>query len=303
MDWVRIKTRCTPEQVEDVSAVMTVIDPCLVIDDSSDITENEHIYGELIDESLLKRNDASVSVYVSEEQNYAEMVSFLRDRFASLGMSVAVEVDGVKEEDWINNWKKYYHPVRIGERIVVVPEWEYENFEADCDDVVIKMDPGMAFGSGTHESTQLCAALMEKNISNGDFVIDVGTGSGILAICSIKLGAGSADALDIDPTAVKIASENVDKNDCHGKVNCRISDLLADAGEKADVLIANITADIILRMVSDIPKHVRSGGKVIMSGIIDSQCGNIIEEMERLEFEKCSELHVNGWTGLLFTKG
>ena len=208
MNWIRIKTLCTPEQVDDVSAVMTVIDSCLAIDDSSDITETEHIYGELIDDSLLGRRDASVSLYISEDKNYLEIVSFLRDRFDSLGINVTVEVDGIKEEDWADNWKKYYHPVRIGNHIVIIPEWEADSFKAEKDDIVVTMDPGMAFGSGTHESTQLCASLMENNVSEGDFVIDVGTGSGILAICSIKLGAARADAFDIDPTAVRVAAEN-----------------------------------------------------------------------------------------------
>ena len=233
-DWTKIKAICTPEQVEQVSAVMTMLDSHLMIEDNSDIEEYNSMYGELIDDSLKNKTDASVSVFIPKEVNASEAAAFARQRFKDLGMNVSVSLEGLNEEDWADNWKKYYYPVSIGRHITVVPEWRMDSYERGPDDVIIIMDPGMAFGTGTHETTRLCAALLEKIIKLGDRVVDVGTGSGILAICAAKLGASHVSAYDIDPMSVRVANENIQKNGVSDVILCTEGDLLASAPDGSD---------------------------------------------------------------------
>ena len=204
-DWTRVKISCTPEQVEQVSAIAMMVDSHIMVEDNSDIEQYNSMYGELIDESLKSCEDTSVSVFVPKERDLAQAMAFLRERLAASGLDVTVSAEGLHEEDWADNWKQYYHPVRVGEHIVIVPEWEMETFEPREGDVVVMMDPGMAFGTGTHETTRLCAALMEDTVERGSRITDVGTGSGILAIIAAKLGAGHIDAYDIDPMSVRVA--------------------------------------------------------------------------------------------------
>lgn len=301
-DWTRVKISCTPEQVEQVSAIAMMVDSHIMVEDNSDIEQYNSMYGELIDESLKSCEDTSVSVFVPKERDLAQAMAFLRERLAASGLDVTVSAEGLHEEDWADNWKQYYHPVRVGEHIVIVPEWEMETFEPREGDVVVMMDPGMAFGTGTHETTRLCAALMEDTVERGSRITDVGTGSGILAIIAAKLGAGHIDAYDIDPMSVRVARENIEKNGCVDRISCSESDLLASAPDEADMITANITADIILRMAPSVPRCVRRGGLVVLSGIIDPQCNAVIEAMESQGFEKLRELHENDWAGLLMRR-
>ena len=301
-DWTKIKAICTPEQVEQVSAIMTMLDSHLMIEDNSDIEEYNSMYGELIDDSLKNKTDAAVSVFIPKEVNASEAAAFARQRFKDLGMNVSVSLEGLNEEDWADNWKKYYYPVSIGRHITVVPEWRMDSYERGPDDVIIIMDPGMAFGTGTHETTRLCAALLEKIIKPGDRVVDVGTGSGILAICAAKLGASHVSAYDIDPMSVRVANENIQKNGVSDVILCTEGDLLASAPDGSDIVTANLTADIILRMAPDTGRAVKSGGYIVLSGIIDPQCKEVIQAMEAQGFDKLEELHENDWTGLQMTR-
>ena len=301
-DWTKIKAICTPEQVEHVSAIMTMLDSHLMIEDNSDIEEYNSMYGELIDDSLKNKTDAAVSVFIPKEVNASEAAAFAWQRFKDLGMNVSVSLEGLNEEDWADNWKKYYYPVSIGRHITVVPEWRMDSYERGPDDVIIIMDPGMAFGTGTHETTRLCAALLEKIIKPGDRVVDVGTGSGILAICAAKLGASHVSAYDIDPMSVRVANENIQKNGVSDVILCTEGDLLASAPDGSDIVTANLTADIILRMAPDTGRAVKSGGYIVLSGIIDPQCKEVIQAMEAQGFDKLEELHENDWTGLLMTR-
>ncbi|MBQ8697134.1 MAG: 50S ribosomal protein L11 methyltransferase, partial [Clostridia bacterium] len=212
MKYTQIKVTCLSRELDRVSAVMSAIDPALMIEDYSDIEDMDTCYGELIDESLLNadREHAWVSLFLTEDKSAADTVAFLRERFTAEGLETAISVDGVDEADWENEWRKYYHPVHIGDRITVVPAWQ--EYDAREDEVTVKMDPGLAFGTGTHETTRLCATLLEKYMSEGDTVLDVGTGSGILAIIARKLGAGETAGTDIDPVAVRVAKENATDN-------------------------------------------------------------------------------------------
>lgn len=301
-DWTRVKIKCTPAEVEQVSAIAMMVDSHIMVEDNSDIEEYNSMYGELIDDSLKNSEEASVSVFVPKERELGEALDFLRERLDAAGLNVSVSAEGLHEEDWADNWKKYYHPVRVGEHIVIVPEWEMDSFEPLEGDIIVTMDPGMAFGTGTHETTRLCACLMEDTVEPGARITDVGTGSGILAIIAAKLGAGHIDAYDIDPMSVRVARENVVKNGCSDRISTAESDLLAAAPDGADMITANITADIILRMAPSVPRCLRRGGLIVLSGIIDPQCPAVIEAMEAQGFEKLRELHENDWAGLLMRR-
>jgi len=299
MKWTQIKTICHPSDVDSVCAVMSILDTNLMIEDSSDVIEFNPLYGELIDRELLERRDeAAVSIFVSEERDAAEYQRFIDGRFTALGKNYKTELIETDEEDWANNWKQYYKPVKIGRTLVIVPEWETYNKD-ESDQIIITMDPGMAFGTGTHESTQLCAELIERYLPAGAKTLDIGTGSGILAITASKLGASEVNAYDIDPMAVRIARENIIKNDCRN-ITCDESDLLSAVSGLYDFAVANITAEIIIRMAKSVGKYIRPGGMLAISGVIDEQCAEVKKSLLSEGFSVSDELHNNGWSGLLF---
>ena len=174
----------------------------------------------------------------------------------------------MKEEDWAEAWKQYYHPIPLG-RVTVVPAWE--EYTPSENEAIIRMDPGMAFGTGTHETTRLVMLLMQEALSGGERVLDVGTGSGILALCASKLGAASVLATDIDPVAVRVAEENV-ASDGAKNITCIVSDLVKDVSienGRYDFVLANIVADIVLRLIPALPDCTTKNAKAIFSGIIE----------------------------------
>jgi len=305
MKWTQIKVKCEISDLDTVCAVMNMLDNGLMIEDFSDIEENlMTVYGELIDDKILNadKNIAYVSIFVSPERNFADYTAFMKERFAALELSdrVTITVDGVEEEDWANAWKTYYKPVHIGNHLVVVPAWQ--KYDALPDEITIKMDPGMAFGTGTHETTRLCAAMIEKHLEKGDRILDVGTGSGILSLFALKLGARSANAYDIDPVAVRVAKENAKDNEVTN-FECGVSDLLADvdmSGGQYDFIVANIVADILCRMAPDVPRCLKKGKKIVCSGIINIRCEQVKEAMENAGLKLVDESSENDWMVLVF---
>jgi ribosomal protein L11 methyltransferase len=227
----------------------------------------------------------------------------LTTRFASLEVKTEISTQGLNETDWANCWKKYYKPVRIGKHVVIVPMWE--EFSPEVDDVVVRMDPGMAFGTGTHETTALCAELIEKYMDRGVRALDVGTGSGILAICASKLGAAKCAACDIDPIAVRTEKENAERNDC-ANIDCYVSDLLSDVktidGKAFDIVTANIVADIIIRLAPDVGAFIRPDGLFIASGIIDEREADVDAALTKYGLKKLAAKHEKGWCAVLFKK-
>ncbi len=302
MAWTQIRCECALEALDTVAAVMSMIDNGLMIEDYSDVTEGLNaIYGELLDEEIMKKDKTrgAVSVYLSEDRNVAETLETLKDRFMKLGIDVKTETFGLKEEDWANSWKKYYKPVHIGSKVVIAPMWEeYKPLDGE---VVVKMDPGMAFGSGTHETTALCAELIEKYLKKGMRTLDVGTGSGILAILASKLGAQSVDALDIDANAVTVAKENCVKNGV-SNVECRQSDLIKSAKGKYDFVSANIVADIVIRMSEDVGNIMKDDGLLVVSGIIEEQRARVTEAFAKKGFCLVDESEKNDWNAFVFKK-
>ena len=304
MEYKQIRVVCHINDLDQVCAVMSMVDNGLMIEDYSDIDENlKTMYGDLIDEQILNadKTKAAVSIFIPDERNPAEALSHLKTRFSELNIQTSVQVIGVKEEDWAGSWKKYYKPLRIGERLVVVPAWEKYNEKPG--DLILKMDPGMAFGTGTHETTRLVAMLIEKYVKPNDVCLDLGTGSGILAIAASKLGAKSVNAYDIDPVAVRVATENVRDNGIENIV-CGKSDLFCGVEEKTyDLICANIVADIIIRMLPDVKKYLKAGGILITSGIIDERADEVLKAAEATPLVHLETREEKNWCAMVFKMG
>ncbi len=302
-DWLQIKATVPLGQLDELVAVMSMINNYLQIEDYSDI-DLKTCYGDLIDESILNADKtiASVSVYVSADVGVTDSLAFLRERCETNGIDAKIDIIGVCEADWANAWKAYYKPIKIGERIVIVPAWE--KYDAKEGEIIVRMDPGMAFGTGSHETTRLVIGLLEKYVKSGERVLDVGCGSGILAICASKLGAGLCRAYDIDPVAVKVARENI-KDSGQKNITCDQSDLLRqvdihDGGY--DIICANIVADIIIRMTPDVGRYLNDDGVLLASGIILERAGDVISCFEANGFEIVETVEDNGWCALAVKK-
>ena len=298
--WIQIKVTSKVENKDSIIAVMSMISNGLQIEDYSDLEDRilDGVYGDLIDESVLNADKTvvSVSAYVSADKPVTDHTAYINERLSALGIDFGVELISLCEEDWADSWKQYYKPIKIGEKLVVVPMWE--KYDAQNNEIIVKMDPGMAFGTGTHETTRLCATLLEKYVTPSTLMLDVGTGSGILAICASKLGAEKCYAYDIDPVAVRVARENVKDNEvCN--IECEVSDLLKGVKEqKYDVIAANIVADIIIRMLPDIGKYMHEKTMLVISGIIDERCGDVYESISKNGFTIVEEIHENGWCAI-----
>ena len=302
-DWTQIKVTVKLENLDTAMAVMSVLDNNLMVEDYSDI-DLKTCYGDLIDESILNadKSVASVSLFLPADQNYNMAISFIRERLEAEGVEPKIEIVGVNEEDWANSWKKYYTTLHIGKRTVIVPMWE--EYEAKEGEIVVKMDPGMAFGTGSHETTRLVIELLEKYTKQGVRMLDVGTGSGILAICASKLGAGECKAYDIDPIAVKVANENILESG-QTNVTCEVSDLLKQVdldGGKYDLICANIVADIIIRMTPDIGRFMKDDCVLLCSGIIKERADDVTAKLNEYALKVIERIDDNGWCALAVMK-
>ena len=301
-EWTQIKVTVKLNMLDDAVAVMNMVSNYLQIEDYSDI-DLKTCYGDLIDEAILNADKtiASVSVYLPADGGVADTLVFLKTRFAELNINADITVSGINEEDWANSWKDYYKPIKIGEKIVIVPAWE--KYQQNDGEIIVRMDPGMAFGTGTHETTRLVIRFLEKYIKQGMRVADVGCGSGILAICASKLGAGECKAYDIDPTAVKVANENI-KDSGLNNVTCEVSDLLKQVDKSApyDVICANIVADIIIRMMPDVGELMDENSVILASGIIIERSEDVITAFENNGFKVVERIDENGWCALAVMK-
>lgn len=304
LEWTQIKVTVPLEHLDSLVAIMSMISNQLQIEDYSDI-DLKSCYGDLIDESILNADKtiASVSVYIAGDRPCNDELAFLKDRLAVAGLTdkATVTLGGVNEEDWANAWKAYYKPLHIGERMVIVPAWE--RYEEKPGEIVVRMDPGMAFGTGSHETTRLVIGLLEKYTKPGCRMLDVGCGSGILAICAAKLGAGQCRAYDIDPVAVRVANENI-KDSGLINVTCEVSDLLRDVDRAYpyDLITANIVADIIIRMSPDVGALMHEGTVLLVSGIILERSGDVVEALEKNGLKVVERAVDNDWCAMAVMK-
>ena len=302
-DWTQLKVTVPLEQLDALVAVMSMLNNNLMIEDYSDI-DLKTCYGDLIDESILNADKtvASVSVFLPAERPFSDALAFVNERMSAEGIKGKVDLIGVNEEDWANSWKAYYKPLHIGKRMVIVPAWE--RYEEQPGEIIVRMDPGMAFGTGSHETTRLVIELLEEIVAPEMRVADVGCGSGILAICAAKLGAKECKAYDIDPVAVRVARENI-KDSGLSNVTCDVSDLLKGvdlSGGAYDLICANIVADIIIRMAPDVSAYMKDDAVLLASGIITERAEEVIGELEKNKLQVVRRLDDNGWCALVVKK-
>ncbi len=208
------------------------------------------------------------------------------------------EIEG---DDWIDVWKKHFRPIEIGERLVVCPEWI--EYAPKAGQEVIRLDSNMAFGTGEHETTSMCLEFLQRYLKEGDTVVDVGCGSGILGIGALKLGAKFAYLTDIDYVAVRSAEHNLALNGVADRAKVALSDLLDNAEIAGEVMTANITADILCRLAPSIPKNLKQGGTLILSGIIDSKLAQVVAVYEGLGLRLVEQKKKGEWYALAFKKG
>ena len=300
-EWTKVTSIGARAQLDDIIAVMSMLDNGLLIEDYSDIELNG-MYGELIDESILNadKNIVRVSLFVPSDKPLPDYLHFLRERFGALSLDVKLECEGMREEDWAESWKQYYKPIKLG-RIAIVPAWE--EYTPEEGERILRMDPGMAFGTGTHETTRLVMEMLSDEIHGGERLLDVGTGSGILALCAAKLGASECYAYDIDPVAVRVAKENVEKDGAEN-VHCGVADLLdgVDTTLPYDFVVANIVADIILRLLPSLGSVMKVGARAILSGIIGPRVEEIRAVLSGCGFTLVREAEERDWYALLIQK-
>ena len=271
----------------------------IYIEDYSNLEEEamEIAHIDLIDEELLKkdRDHAIIHVYISPKDNPAEAVSFLEDRFAACGEDYSIRRESCHMDDWLNNWKKYFKPIPVGERLLIRPVWE-EEFDS-AGRVVLNLEPGLAFGTGTHETTRLCLELIERYLEPGSKMLDMGCGSGILSVAALLLGADSAVGVDIDPLAVKTAGENARLN----QVSDRFCGICGNLSEKVSgsfqLIAANIVADVVITLSRSVPDFLEPQGVYIISGIIDSREEDVLAALEG-RFEIIERREERGWVAM-----
>lgn len=241
---------------------------------------------------------AQISAYIEQlKQSIEQLKSYSID----VG-DVHITHKEIEEADWANEWKQYYKPIKITDRLVIKPTWEH--YDASPDELIIELDPGMAFGTGTHETTALCLRTIEQVLQEGDEVIDIGTGSGILAIAAAKLGAKHVLAIDLDPVAVTSAEDNVKLNKLGDRITVLEGDLLnVGAIQKpVQLIIANILADIILTFVEDVYDILEQGGKYIASGIIKQKETEVVARLRAVGFTIEAQMHENDWVAIIASK-
>lgn len=278
MNWTEITVSVPQEFCETASAIANMTVPYgIYIEDYSDLEaaawDIAHI--DLIDEELIKkdRENSIIHIYISECDNAAEALEFLKERLAAEGIPFNTGSIGVDDKDWNENWKKYFKPIEVGNKLAIVPSWEkYENKD---NRVILSIDPGAAFGTGTHATTSLCLSLLEGYITDSSKMLDIGTGSGILAIASLLLGAESALGVDIDAQSVKTAKENAEINAIGKKAEFIVGDLADKVSGKYDIVCANIVADVIIKLLPDASKYMKKNAVLIISGIIDMRENDI----------------------------
>ena len=242
----------------------------------------------------------SIVGYIPETDRSPAMLQKIKEESRALekkGIRIAVTTRTIDQEQWSESWKEFFYPVKITDRIVIKPAWR--DYSPDPGDIIVDIDPGMAFGTGTHDTTSMCIAMIEKYLKAGDSFLDVGTGSGILMITAAKLGAGRLTGIDNDDIAVAAARENLDKNriqtDQYQVLHHTIERL---TNEKYDIVAANILAAVIIDMLPEIKKRVSSRGRVILSGIITEQKEKLISELEKNGFSSVNVMTSGEWVAL-----
>jgi len=305
MNWTEITVNIPLEYTDTAAAIANMTVPYgIYIEDYSDLEQNAwdiaHI--DLIDEELINkdRKNSVIHIYISECDNAAEALEFLKERLAAEKIPFSVGAVGVDDKDWNENWKKYFHTIEIGDKLAVVPSWEeYKNPDGRT---VLSIDPGAAFGTGTHATTSLCLGVLDQAVTPGVKILDIGCGSGILAIASVLLGAESAVGVDIDAQSVKTAKENAEINSISDKTEFIVGDLADKVSGKYNIVCANIVADVIIRLLPDVGEFMTDDGILIVSGIIDIRKDDVLKAVTEYGFHIEADAYRENWCAFVLKK-
>lgn len=295
MNWTEILIKVDSQSVEAVTNILYEHGAQgVAIEEPIDVEKlrEDELYWDYIDEKLLEGDNSQTKImaYFSEEDkslpekimDITEQIKHLQDFGLEVG-NFSVELSEVHQEDWENAWKQYFKPIHVTDKIVVKPKWE--TYEKKNDEIIIEIDPGMAFGTGTHETTSMCINQIEKNLKKEDQILDIGCGSGILAMAAVLLGAKKAVGVDLDPVAVRVSKENLELNNLSDKVEILHGNLTDVIKEKSDIVVANIMADIIMILLEDVRDFIVDDGIFISSGIILPKREMIEEKLIEKKFE------------------
>ncbi len=300
MDWTEVKITVDAEDAENAENIAQMTVPYgIYIEDYSHLNEEveEIAHIDLIDEELLKkdRTKTVVHVYISPEESPAEAIAFLNERYTAAGIRSRIETAPCVQEDWINNWKKYFHPIPVGKKLLIRPSWE--DTENPENRVVLNLEPGIAFGTGTHETTRLCMEFLEEYVTPGSKLLDVGCGSGILSVAGLLLGAESAIGVDIDPLAVKTAVQNAERNEVSDRFTGICGSLTEQVNGTFNVVAANIVADVVIELTKGIGRFLAPNAVFLMSGIIDERENDVLAALEQ-NFRLIGRKEEKGWVAL-----
>ena len=308
-NWIEVTIKTTTEAVEPITNILYEQGAGgAVIEDPKDFLfqKKNELDWDYVEEEVFKKNeedDVLIKTYVSEEKNVMEFVEIIKQKVLGLkdfGIDIgegSVSLDQVNEADWANAWKAYYKPTKVGQRVVVKPTWE--DYAMQDGDLIIELDPGMAFGTGTHETTSMCIRELEKYVNKDSKVFDIGCGSGILAIAAAKLGAKEVVAVDLDEVAVKVAKENVLENKVEKSVSVMHGNLTDVIKDKADVIVANIIADIIKILTKDVQNFMKEDAIFISSGIILDKVEEVKESLIENGFEIVEVQKLGEWSAIV----
>lgn len=311
MNWTEVKIYTTTAGIDPLTGSMLDLGlQGFMIEDAQDFDEFLHDttpHWDYVDQAVMEKMkdcETCVTIYVADNPQGMEELMQVRQILARLKAQdpdgkygrLELEMKDVDEEDWSNAWKKYYHPVQVGEHLVVCPSWEA--YDRQPDDVVLTLNPGMAFGTGTHDTTRLCMELLEKYITPQDTVLDVGCGSGILAITAALLGANKIIGCDIDEVAVKVAGENAALNGVQDRIAFHQGDLTSQVEGSFQIICANIVADVIIRLSEDAGRYLAKDGIFITSGIIDTREQDVLNALEQNGFQVIERRTSSGWVAL-----
>lgn len=305
MDWTEIMIKVALKDTETAEAIANMVVPYgIYVEDYSELEKDalEIAHIDLIDEELVKK-DRTVSIihiYISDEENPLESVEYLKARYDAVGITYEIMTDNISEAEWADNWKKFFKVTEIGSRLVIRPSWEeYDNKD---NRVVLSIDPGAAFGTGTHATTKMCLQFLEKYVNKDSTMLDIGSGSGILSIAAALLGAKKVDGVDIDPVAVKVAKENADINDVGDKLHFILGDLCDKISEKYDVVCANIVADVIISLLENVENYLNDDALFICSGIIDIREDDVKAAFLKYGFEIFDEAECENWRAFVLKR-
>ncbi len=305
MDWTEIKISVKTEDLERASAIANMAVPYgIYVEDYSDLEEQawEIAHIDLIEQELRDRdkNFCIIHIYISEEDNATETVEYISELLTADGVAYELLSHEVSDNDWADGWKKYFKCTEVGKKLLIRSSWE--DYDKNTDRKVLSIDPGAAFGTGTHATTSLCLALLEDYVDEKTKVLDIGSGSGILSIGAVLLGAEFADGVDIDAQAVKVAKENAQLNGVADRITYVVGDLAEKIDKRYNIVCANIVADVIIRLLSNVEDYMEPSAVLITSGIIDSRESDVLCAFEKYGFRVEKRLTKDNWCAFVCRK-